>query len=163
MCCQCYDPDNSKHPNIIQEFANPLVRRHLQSYPEYTPNKLENATQAGRWLREVDGDRAAPMVRQGGKDFYVNEPCLVTYGENEESTRAVIPTRWYRYAGDLWAAVHALVPHGSGFAIDGRTPCEQVPLSAFLLNVLDLEDQNTRSRYGLPPQLSIEGESEYQP
>ncbi|KAJ3559218.1 hypothetical protein NM688_g473 [Phlebia brevispora] len=149
---------NSIKVLLEHEFANPLVRRSLQTYPEDTEPRLKEAAQAERWRCEVDSSLSAPMVRDhNGKDYFVDEPCLVELSEDRDPcyvATAVVPVRWFRRSGELWAKAHRLLPDvdPDGFVVDGRQgSCIDIPLSAFFLNVLDLEDSDTQRRYHLPP------------
>lgn len=124
----------------------------MQTYPEDSGTLLGEACQADKWYREVDGALAAPMARSAtGKDYYVEEPCLVSEGD---AVTPVMPVRWFRRGHVLWAKAHRLLPDlaSGGFAIDGRgASCVNIPLSAFFLNVLDLEKEHCQHRYGIPP------------
>ncbi|EPQ49899.1 hypothetical protein GLOTRDRAFT_28091, partial [Gloeophyllum trabeum ATCC 11539] len=59
-----------------QEMANPLVRPHLQFYPQDSWPRLSEACQAARWRYEIDGNLASPMARSNGKDYFVEEVCM---------------------------------------------------------------------------------------
>ncbi|KAI0323277.1 hypothetical protein GY45DRAFT_1213627, partial [Cubamyces sp. BRFM 1775] len=63
---------------IIQhEFSNPLVRPHIDLYPEDAGPQLNHPSQAKKWAHEVDPNLAAPMARSSeGKDYFVNELAM---------------------------------------------------------------------------------------
>ncbi|ETW79803.1 hypothetical protein HETIRDRAFT_48824 [Heterobasidion irregulare TC 32-1] len=80
---------NSLADQICQEFSNPRVVSHLCAYPEDAGNKLEQAWQADRWLKEIEPALTTPMIRAHGHDFYIFEPTKLNDG------RIVLPTRWF--------------------------------------------------------------------
>lgn len=110
---------------------------------------LNEASQAERWRCEVDANLAAPMARgEGDKDFFVDEPCLVSYGDNIE---VVIPTRWYQRDKETYARVHPIIVTADGFVVDGRpNSCFDIPLSYFFLNIADLQTEICQQTYSLP-------------
>ena len=82
------------------------------------------------------------------KDFFVYEPCLISDGD---SITMVMPTRWFQRSGETYAKAHYLLILEEGYAIDGRPDsCIEVPLSQFLLNVVDLDTATCQETYGLP-------------
>lgn len=150
----------SQSLSLLQEFSNPLVRPHLQFYPELTDGHLEEACQAERWVREVDANVAGPMARgANGKDYYVNEVAMV----NIEPSGEIVPVmtmRWFTEEGVIKASVRRLLISDSGrsFVIDGvNESCMQVPLSAFFLTVKDLQEPRIQRQYLFPPPEAVEG------
>lgn len=129
---------------------NPLVRPHLQTYPEDSGQRLQEVRQAQRWRDEVDPNIAAPMARgEDGKDYFVGEPCLVHL---ETGPGVVAPSHWFRRADTMWSTAYPLVPtdDNTGYMMDRRTPLE-VELSSYVLNVDDLASRTCQEMYKLPP------------
>lgn len=82
-----------------QEFSNPHVRPHLQTFAEDADGYIEETFQAQRWLSEVDADFAGPMVRAAdSQDYFVHEPALA-YALSDH-VEPVLPTRWFRRNGE---------------------------------------------------------------
>ncbi|KAF8234111.1 hypothetical protein L208DRAFT_1551527 [Tricholoma matsutake] len=50
---------------IVQEMANPRVRKHIHHFPEDSGEYLEQCWQAQHWLRDIDPMLATPMVHVG--------------------------------------------------------------------------------------------------
>ncbi|KAJ7239146.1 hypothetical protein C8J57DRAFT_1086540 [Mycena rebaudengoi] len=150
---------NDWYKIISHEFANPLIRPHLHLYPEDTGEHLEEARQAAKWKDEVDANIAGPMARDvDGKDYYVEEPCLAHL--NNGGVGPVLPIRWFMRGETLIAIVHLLhiTPQRDAFIIDGTASgCIELPLSAFFLSVVDLQDPACQARYGLPSPHKIAG------
>ncbi|KAJ7215273.1 hypothetical protein C8J57DRAFT_1096269 [Mycena rebaudengoi] len=150
---------NDWYKIISHEFANPLIRPHLHLYPEDTGERLEEARQAAKWKDEVDANIAVPMARDvNGKDYYVEEPCLAHL--NNGGVCPVLPIRWFMRGETLIAIVHLLhiTPQLNAFIIDGTASgCIELPLSAFFLSVVDLQDPACQARYGLPSPHKIAG------
>ncbi len=142
----------------MQEFANPIVRKSLETYPEDNGCKLQQASQAARWRHEVDGNLAAPMARDAnGKDYFVEEPCMAQLDDTGEVVAPVMPISWFRRGSDLWAHSHYLRCTPQGYVVDRRPHGSvDIPLSNFLLNVNDLQSTVIQDEYGLPP-AKIEG------
>ncbi|KAJ7251881.1 hypothetical protein C8J57DRAFT_1077808 [Mycena rebaudengoi] len=93
-----------------------------------------------------------------GKDYYVEEPCLAYL--NNGRVGPVLPIRWFMRGETLIAIVHLLhvTPQLDAFIIDGRASgCIELPLSAFFLSVVDLQDPACQARYGLPSPHKIVG------
>lgn len=85
---------------LLQEMANPRVRRHLCFLPEKTSGRVSEAWQAARWLDELSSDFLTQMVRKEddpSQDFYIYEPTLLANG------KVFMPTRWYTENGDIHA------------------------------------------------------------
>ncbi|KAI0054859.1 hypothetical protein BV25DRAFT_1766987, partial [Artomyces pyxidatus] len=145
---------------IAHELANPMVRRHMRFLAEDSGVKLEEARQAQRWLSEVDGNLAGPMARtKHGKDFFVYEPALANI-DCLGTTAPVMPTRWFTREGRIFARVHRLrlTKEGDSYVIDGRTSeCCDIPLEAFVLSVIELNEPELQRRYRLPAPSNIKG------
>ncbi len=83
-------------------YAHLPTRQLLHSLPELTPNQLKEVWQADKWLLEVPDDVLTPMIRQDGKDFYVNE---LTYCQDGQW---FIPERYFEYQGNTFALGRAV-------------------------------------------------------
>lgn len=96
---------------------------------------------------------------KGGKDYYVEEVCLVRL-DNTGKVGPVMPMRWFMRNGELWSITHPLhiTPSRSAFVIDGSdAACVEIPLENYFLNVRDLEDPDCQARYGIPAPSEIAG------
>ncbi|KZW00122.1 hypothetical protein EXIGLDRAFT_588198, partial [Exidia glandulosa HHB12029] len=64
---------------IIQhEWANPLVRPRVRTYPVHRSRRRENACDGDKWADEIDAALAAPMARSSdGQDYFVGEVAVV--------------------------------------------------------------------------------------
>jgi hypothetical protein len=72
--------------------ANPKVRPHLSFFPEDSGEKVSEAKQAHRWLREQAHKQLTPMARIDSQDYYIFEPAVL---RNETFC---IPFRWFHRA-----------------------------------------------------------------
>jgi hypothetical protein len=99
------------------------------------------------------------MARSGnGKDYYVEEAALANI-DSDGTIAPVIPMRWFTRCSVLWAVAHRLrvTPGCDAYVIDaGPGGCFELPLTAFFLTAVDLNDAETQARYNLPP-LKIAG------
>ncbi|KZT19673.1 hypothetical protein NEOLEDRAFT_1158985 [Neolentinus lepideus HHB14362 ss-1] len=145
---------------IEHELANPLVRPHLEFYPEDSGIRLQEARQAARWREEVDALVACPMVcNDDGRDFFIEESCMANI-DNLGTVAPVMPVRWFKHEGKIWAKVHMmrLTPEHDFLVIDGRKGSSlDLPMSAFFLSVLELKDADISRRYNLPHPNRIAG------
>ncbi|KAL1722272.1 hypothetical protein EV715DRAFT_193061, partial [Schizophyllum commune] len=83
--------------HVQMDFANPLVRPHLNFYPEDVSPRLEQTRQAAFWRHEADPDLLTQMWRdKRGVDFYVFEPCMLDDGV------ICMPHRFFWRAGVMW-------------------------------------------------------------
>ncbi|KAJ6624135.1 hypothetical protein B0H10DRAFT_2186725, partial [Mycena sp. CBHHK59/15] len=144
---------------IEHEFANLLVRPHLHLYPEDSGKRLEEARQGAKWKDKVDGNLLAPMARaENGKDYFVEEPALANT-DDDGTIGPVMPMRWFTRNGSIWAVVHRLrtTLQQDAYVIDGMLQgCLELPLTAFFLTAVDLNEMGCQHRYNLPP-LKIAG------
>ncbi|EFI26599.1 hypothetical protein CC1G_15371 [Coprinopsis cinerea okayama7 len=93
--------------HVEMDFANPTVRAQMEFYPEKLDGQpMSRASQAQRWLEEMDGDYLTPMYRKGGRDFYVFEPTLLDNGS------VVMPTRFFRMGSSntMWFDAWPVTP-----------------------------------------------------
>lgn len=86
------------------------------------------------------------------KDYFVEEVCIVQPDEHRDPF-PVVPVRFFERNDKIWATAHPVIfsEHHGTWIIDGRQPaCLEIPLSCFFLNVLDLQEEICRARFGLP-------------
>ncbi|KAI0696468.1 hypothetical protein C8T65DRAFT_583417, partial [Cerioporus squamosus] len=127
------------------EWANPVARARLQVYAEESGERLAECRQARRWRHEVNANLAAPMARSAtGKDYFVEEIAVVDVPGR--GLAPVMISRWFMKDSQLLATVLPLRVSldGGRYVIDARTGQQfDIPLEAFRLSVLDLEDNPT--------------------
>ncbi|EAU90230.2 hypothetical protein CC1G_05768 [Coprinopsis cinerea okayama7 len=82
---------------LAQEMANPLVRPHLQFYPEDCGKRVSEAVHGARWLHELSHEDSTPMIRRGTTDYFIHEPAMIVDGS------CCIPFRWFRRKGKFVA------------------------------------------------------------
>ncbi|KAH9925773.1 uncharacterized protein B0H18DRAFT_1085196 [Fomitopsis serialis] len=138
---------------IADEFRNPLVRPFVFTYAEDTRDTLSEARQAAKWLWEVDPNASGPMARsEQGKDYFVNEISMA----NLDSFGRIGPVmirRWFMRKEELFARVNPLL-----IDMDERTAAAfDLPLGAFFLNAIDLQNTTVQRQYGLPSTANIAG------
>ena len=103
------------------------MRPHIHTYPEEKAGVLEDARQASRWCSEVDANVAAPMARaEREKDYFIHAPCMAFL--NSSQFDVVMPIRWFKRDGEMWAKVHRLLRTraNDGYVVDtrpGQTLC----------------------------------------
>ncbi|KAL1714991.1 hypothetical protein EV715DRAFT_208510 [Schizophyllum commune] len=120
---------------LAHEWANPLVRPHVATLPEDGNGGMDRRSQASKWRKEVDPLLGGPMVRFGGKDYYVEEPALAFVG-HESFASPVLPLRFFTREGKPWAEARRLRVHPTQneFLIDVRLPSNlEIPLASFAL------------------------------
>ncbi|KAH7917685.1 hypothetical protein BV22DRAFT_1025951, partial [Leucogyrophana mollusca] len=81
---------------IAMDLANPLVREHLDFYPEDAGTSLKEARQASQWLHHTNPHRLSPMCRVGSLDYYTFEPARLGDGT------ICMPFRFFMKAGVMW-------------------------------------------------------------
>ncbi|THG97104.1 hypothetical protein EW026_g4840 [Hermanssonia centrifuga] len=96
---------------LAKMYAHLPTRQLLHSLPELTPNQLKEVWQADKWLLEVPDDVLTPMIRQDGKDFYVNE---LTYCQDGQW---FIPERYFEYQGNTFALGRAVMSLSTGLVV----------------------------------------------
>ncbi|KAI0263906.1 hypothetical protein BC834DRAFT_970983 [Gloeopeniophorella convolvens] len=120
---------------LAHELSNPLVRPHLQFYPEEAPRVHTNAWHGFHWRHEIKAQLGCPMARgSDGQDYFVEEPALA----NINMLGTVAPVwinRWFERQGVLHA--------------------HELPLSAFFVSFPIF--QSVHREYGLPHPSSIQG------
>ncbi|KII85794.1 hypothetical protein PLICRDRAFT_115102, partial [Plicaturopsis crispa FD-325 SS-3] len=141
---------------LAHEWANPLVRKHIKTYAEDIDDSFDGAYHGEKWRHLVDGNLAGPMARAiDGKDYFVEEPAMANINELAD-VGPVMPVRWFKRNGQIWAQAHhlRLRPTGDAYVIDARKEGYiELPLTAFFLSITELEDAACQQRYNLPPQV----------
>jgi hypothetical protein len=78
----------------LQDFSNPLVRTHLNFYPEVTTTVTES-WQAAKWVSELEAEDLSPMwanwTGASHRHFYIKELAQCSNGAY------VIPLKWVVY------------------------------------------------------------------
>ncbi|KAI0362301.1 hypothetical protein OH77DRAFT_1389783, partial [Trametes cingulata] len=150
-------------PTIIEhEFANPLVRSTLQLYPVDAGQRLSHPSEAQKWADEVDPDLAAPMARsKDGKDFFVNELAMANIDDLGQ-VGLVVPTRWFQRDGVLLSRACPVrlrsTSEGQTLLVDARDSEKmEIPLTSYVLNVLDLLDPEVQRQWALPSPDKVNG------
>ncbi|PBK63272.1 hypothetical protein ARMSODRAFT_1024021 [Armillaria solidipes] len=135
---------------IAQEMANPKVHPHPKFYPEDVGDKLSEANQADRWLKELDADQLTPMVRIGRSDFYIHKPAYL------RDKRYCMPVQWFlcdqKLVAQCWGFKPIITDGQSGWAVIKRDNYE-VPADLFLKNLPEM--QRDASLYGIPDPTNI--------
>lgn len=84
---------------IVQDFSNPLVRRHLHFYPKIPDGPITEIWHGEKWRRDLDPANFDPMWndKPNNKHYYINELARLKNGD------FVIPVRWVKLRGQLHA------------------------------------------------------------
>lgn len=89
---------------ITQDFANPLVRPHLQLYPVISTNGISEVWHGEKLVKDIPDHVLTPMIKLEGRHFYVGELVRLKCG------RYFIPLRWIEKDGEM---------QGEGHWVDG--------------------------------------------
>ncbi len=81
----------------LKDWSNPLIRPHIQLYPEIATDSFSEVWHGDKWRRDMDPDALSPMYDAGERHYYVNELALLRNGA------LVIPHRWVVYQGTVHA------------------------------------------------------------
>ena len=120
---------------LFQDYANPLIRPHLEFYPEITDGHVKEVWQAEKWRKRIDPRILTPMVAVGSKHFYVFEFARLRDG------RYIVPERWVKYKGELHAeAFEVDFSEGKASIKDKKTTL--VGVKELKDNYYDLREQN---------------------
>ena len=119
----------------FQDYANPLIRPHLEFYPEITDGYVREVWQAEKWRKRIDPRILTPMVAVGSKHFYVFEFSRLRDG------RYIVPERWVKYKDQLHAeAFEVDFSMGKASIRDDKTTL--VSINELKDNYYDLREQN---------------------
>ncbi|EGN97508.1 hypothetical protein SERLA73DRAFT_161519 [Serpula lacrymans var. lacrymans S7.3] len=91
------------HSLVSMDLANPLIREHLEFYPEDAGTRLYESRQASAWLHHANPHRLTPMHRKGLTDYYTFEPTLLKDGT------VCMPHRWYKKSSIMWFSAWCMV------------------------------------------------------
>lgn len=145
----------------VQEYANPLVRRHLRSLPDKLGDVLGEAFQADRWRCEVDPNLACPMARApDGRDYFVNEVAISTM-DDEVGMAAVMIRRWFTVQGQIYASASPLLTTEgqSHLVVDDRTEKQiEILLVSFRWCIDDLIGPKAQQLGSMPSVENVAGE-----
>ncbi|KAJ3924864.1 MAG: hypothetical protein NXY57DRAFT_968859 [Lentinula lateritia] len=120
------------------DWANPLVRPHMQLYPEVS-GPIRESWQAAKWTTEVDLDELSPMWADWKytphRQYYVKELAQL-----EDSTY-VVPLRWITVNGEEY--MDALPAHyiqtRDEFEIQNTDFMQRIPSKHLHRNFLDVQ------------------------
>ncbi|TEB26579.1 hypothetical protein FA13DRAFT_1888971, partial [Coprinellus micaceus] len=116
---------------IAEEFANPLVRKHLSDLPEERNTGLSEARHFSRWRHEISADLATPMARSSGQDFYVLEPAMVM---DCGSSSYRMPSRWFEKGGNVYADTWGMTMMGGQGWIVEEHDTKPIELKQFMVS-----------------------------
>ncbi|KAF9780464.1 hypothetical protein BJ322DRAFT_1128850 [Thelephora terrestris] len=120
---------------IAKDYSNPLIRPHLEFYPEITDGHVSEVWQGEKWRKRIDPRILTPMVAIGSRHFYVFEFARLRDG------RYIVPERWVKYKGELYAeAFEVDFSDGRASVIDERTTL--VSVKDLKDNYYDLQEKN---------------------
>ncbi|EPQ52923.1 hypothetical protein GLOTRDRAFT_46299 [Gloeophyllum trabeum ATCC 11539] len=133
---------------FAMDWANPLVREHMNLYPEISP-KVSEAWQAGKWAEETDLDLLTPMWADRKKaphrHYYVKEIARLQDG------RLVIPFRWINQDGTMHADVCNVIHDPlTGVTNADFGTVSRVNASEFESNYLDLTESGEGLKFHFP-------------
>ncbi|KAF8144015.1 hypothetical protein K438DRAFT_2103021 [Mycena galopus ATCC 62051] len=128
------------HPNdlIRLDFANPLVRAHLNFYPEITTTVAES-WQAEKWVSEIEADDLTPMwadwTGASHRHFYIKELAQCSNGAY------VVPLKWIVYEKKVHADAYLVSREASGVFTVEEHEIIRVLAIDLRYNFLDLREQ----------------------
>ncbi|TEB15367.1 hypothetical protein FA13DRAFT_1876169 [Coprinellus micaceus] len=135
------------------DWANPLVRKEMQLYPEFNKGAMSEMWHGEKWAKEIPPDEMTPMwydwTRPGSKHFYVHEITELDDGS------FVVPLRWGCHNGSVHAQCRAVHYSESVRGPQRRTLYQSqsfsladpelfmVPVKRLHRNILDLQVSGT--------------------
>ncbi|KIK60057.1 hypothetical protein GYMLUDRAFT_244835 [Collybiopsis luxurians FD-317 M1] len=135
---------NSLEDIVSQEMANPYVHSRLSFYPLDANGYVDSASNALRWLQELDPNLTTPMIQlenESGfrEDFYLFEPCRLSSGDY------CMPYWWIKRIHADMVGKEELVrltwqihPHGDGWVVASAEQ-RTIPISEFATSFLTLK------------------------
>ncbi|TFK59074.1 hypothetical protein BDN72DRAFT_781253 [Pluteus cervinus] len=158
------------HPTrlLALDWANPLVRPHIRTYPE-VEGPVSEFWQADKWLEEIPYEQLSPMwadwkdPANRHRHFYVNELSSTEGGEY------VLLLRWITVKGIVHVDVHE-VEYNDAYQIFvvNTSSRRRIVASSLSRNVLDIEKRvghdinltlNVPSAHGKPNPLRLVADS----
>ncbi|KZS91021.1 hypothetical protein SISNIDRAFT_414520 [Sistotremastrum niveocremeum HHB9708] len=130
---------------LALDFANPMVRPHLNLYPVET-KVVSETFQADKWLKEVDGDALTPMWADWEeapyRHFYVNELALRRDGT------FVIPLRWLVVENVVHAECYPVVEDREAHIFHVQTGTKpKIPAKELQYNLVDIKNVQGPPRF----------------
>ncbi|KAJ7792622.1 hypothetical protein B0H14DRAFT_3094163 [Mycena olivaceomarginata] len=131
------------HPNdlirlVCLIFQTPLVRTHLNFYPEVTTTVTES-WQAAKWVSELEAEDLSPMwanwTGASHRHFYIKELAQCSNGAY------VVPLKWVVYDKKVHAEAYLVSREASGIFTVEEHEIIRVPATDMQYNFLDLREQ----------------------
>ncbi|KAJ7135192.1 hypothetical protein C8R43DRAFT_894348, partial [Mycena crocata] len=128
------------HPNdlVRLDFANPLVRKHLNFYPEVTTS-ISESWQAAKFVNELDYDELSPMWADWNvashRHFYIKE-----LAQCSDKTYC-IPLKWIIFEKQVHAEAYLVTREESGIFTVEEHESMRVRATDLCYNLLDLRAQ----------------------
>ncbi|KAJ7664821.1 hypothetical protein B0H17DRAFT_1162742 [Mycena rosella] len=128
------------HPNdlIRLDFGNPLVREHLNFYPEVTTTVSES-WQASKWVNEIESDNLTPMWANwkaaSHRHFYIKE-----LAQCHDATY-IVPLKWIIYDKKVHAEAYLVTREASGIFTVEEHKVIRILATDLQYNFLDLREQ----------------------
>ncbi|KAG8684097.1 hypothetical protein FRC09_015621, partial [Ceratobasidium sp. 395] len=121
---------------IAQDFANPLIRKHMNFYPHYNKKRMSQVWHGSKMLEDTPNHLLTPMFRYNNKIYYVNE--LVC-----RKADWFLPQRWILHgeSKNPWAIGLRIDIRPAGLHVLSDNQVA-VPMSTFWFSYPELEAQN---------------------
>ncbi|KAJ6623228.1 hypothetical protein B0H10DRAFT_1786753 [Mycena sp. CBHHK59/15] len=136
---------NDPRAIIAQDWANPTTRKLIHVYPEIPKDGvIREIWHAQKWCKSMDLDSLSPMYDAGTSHYYVYEVARLRDGN------FVIPIRWVRFRGKIYADAFAITldEDSKATVVDDATIL--VAASDLSNNYLDLQDQQNIPTWSAP-------------
>ncbi|KAJ6606724.1 hypothetical protein B0H10DRAFT_2178638 [Mycena sp. CBHHK59/15] len=136
---------NDPRAIIAQDWANPTTRKLIHVYPEIPEDGIIREIWHGqKWRKNMDLSALSPMYEAGSSHYYVNELARLKSGE------FVIPVRWVRFRGKIYADAYAITfnEQNEATVLDEKTLF--IAANNLSNNYLDLQDQRKIPKWSAP-------------